>query len=34
MHSEKSREKSVVMLSSLKVENACGSKIMPSVFGN
>lgn len=34
MDSEKSREKSVVGLSTLKVEKACGSQIMPSVFGN
>lgn len=33
MDSEKRRENSVVCLSNLKVEKACGSKIMPFVFG-
>lgn len=34
MDLEKSREKSVVRLSILKVGKVCGSQIMPSVFGN
>lgn len=34
LDSEKRRENSVVSLSNLKVEKACGSMIMPFVFGS